>query len=86
MLGFTFADWVDLGFEVWFDQDRIVMDTSAFQQLADVDPDVDLGPLAPGVFFIDLSALEAGSSELMDAVAGSSTPDLGRWQRDCPRR
>lgn len=76
MLGFTFADWVDLGFEVWFDQDQIVMDTSAFQQLADVDPEVDLGPLAPGVFFIDLSTLEAGSSELMDAVAGSSTPDL----------
>ena len=84
LLGFSIDGWDDLGFEMWFDQERIVADTSALQPLVDADPDVDLGPIAPGVFFIDLTGLEAGSSELMDAVAGSSTPDLKEMAERLP--
>ena len=86
MFGFSFwpDDLDDLGFEMWFDQERIVVDTSAFQPLVDDDPDLDMGPLAPGVFFIDLAALEAGSSELMEAVSGSSTPDLKEMAKSLP--
>ena len=75
-LGFSPPDLDDLRFEMWVDQERIVMDTTAFQPLADAEPDVDLGPAAPGVFFVDLAALEADNSELMNAVSGSATPDL----------
>ena len=84
LFGLSLEEWGDLGFEMWFDQDRIVMDTSAFQPLVDEDPDVDLGPFAPGVFFIDLTALEADSPELMNAVAGSSTPDLREMAASLP--
>ena len=62
--------------EMWLEHDRIVADTRSFQQLADADPDFDLGPMAPGLFYIDLKVLEADAPELVDAVAGSSTPDL----------
>lgn len=84
LTGLSLNDWNDLGFEMWFDQERIVVDTSALQPLVDADPDVDLGPIAPGVYFIDLTALEAGTSELMDAVAGSSTPDLSEMAKSLP--
>ena len=46
-------DWDDLGFEMWLDQDRIVLDTRSLQTLFNADPDADFGPLAPGVFFIE---------------------------------
>ena len=84
LFGFSIDDWDYLGFEMWFDPERIVIDTSAFQQLVDADPDVDLGPFAPGVFFIDLTAIEADSPELMNAVAGSSTPDLREMAASLP--
>lgn len=84
LLGFSLDQWDDFGFEMWFDQERMVADTRAFQWVVDADPDVDLGPFAPGVFFIDLTALEAGSSELMDAVVDSSTPDLSEMAQSLP--
>ncbi|WP_420619182.1 hypothetical protein [Candidatus Poriferisocius sp.] len=86
LFGFSFwpDDWDDLGIEMWFHQERIVVDTSATQPLVDADPDLDMGPLAPGVFFIDLTALGAGSSEFMDAVSGSSTPDLREMAESLP--
>lgn len=84
LFGFWLDDWGDLRLEIWADQERMVVDTSALQWLVDADPDVDLGPIAPGVFFIDLTALGAGSSEFMDAVAGSSTPDLREMAESLP--
>ena len=86
LFGFSFwpDDLDDLGIEMWFHQERIVVDTSALQPLVDADPDLDMGPLAPGVFFIDLADPEAGSSELMEAVSGSSTPDLREMAESLP--
>ena len=84
LFGFLLVGWGDLRLEIWADQERMVVDTSTLQWLVDADPDVDLGPIAPGVFFIDLTALEAGSSEFMDAVAGSSTPDLREMAESLP--
>lgn len=84
LFGFSPFDWDEPGLEMWFDHERMVVDTSAIQPLVDAGPDVDLGPLAPGVFFIDLTALESDSSELMDAVAGSSTPDLREMAESLP--
>ena len=86
LFGFSFwpDDLDDLGIEIWVHQERIVVDTSAIQPLVDYGPDLDMGPLAPGVFFIDLTALETGSSELMEAVSGSSTPDLREMAKSLP--
>ena len=84
MFGFMLEDWDDLAFEMWFDQDRIVVDTRAFQPLVDADPEVDLDLMTPGVFFVDLKALDADSPELMNAVAGSSTPDLKEMAASLP--
>ena len=86
LLGFSFwpDDLDDVGIETWFYQERIVFDTSAFQPLVDDHPGLDMGPLAPGVFFINLAALEADSSELMEAVSGSSTPDLRKMAESLP--
>ena len=76
--------WGDLRLEMWDDGERLVFDTSALQVLVDEDPHVDLGPMAPGVFFIDLNAIEADSPEFMDAIAGSSTPDLSKMAKSLP--
>ena len=74
----------EVAFEVWADDERLVIDTSALQQLADVDSDVDMGPLTPGVSFIDIAVLEAESIEFMDAVSGTSTPDLSELAVSLP--
>ena len=84
LLGFSPPDWDDLGFDMWFDQGRMVVDSRAFQVLADADPDVDLGPMAPGLFFVDTTAIEAGNPELVAAFAGSSTPDLREMAMSLP--
>ena len=84
ILGFSLDDWDDLSIEMWADDERLVFDTSTLQKLADAEPDVDLGPMAPGVFFVDLNAIEADSPEFMNAIAGSSTPDLSEMAKSLP--
>ena len=84
LTGLSLDEWDDLVFEMWSGQERIVMDTRALQPLADAEPDAYMGFMAPGVFFVDLAALEAESSELMNAVAGSSSPDLSEMAVSLP--
>ena len=76
LLGPLAGDFGDLGIEMWADDERIVVDTSDYQHLVDASPSAELGPIAPGIFFIDLVGVEADSPELMEALVGSSTPDL----------
>lgn len=84
LVGFSLDDWDDLEFEMWFDEEQIVMDTRALQPLVDEVPDADIGFIAPGVFFVDLAAIGAENSELMDAVTGSSAPDLSEMAVNLP--
>ena len=84
LFGSSLDGWDDIGFEMWADSERIVMDTTSYQVLADADPGVDLGPVAPGVFFIDLTALGADSPEVMNALSGTSTPDLSEMAASLP--
>ena len=74
----------DFGFELWVDDEHIVFDTSNYQQFVDADPEIDLGPLAPGVFSIDLAAIGADSPELLAALVGSSAPDLSELALSLP--
>lgn len=78
------SDFSDLRLEMWLDDERMVMDTGSYQQLADADPEFDLGPIAPGVFSIDFGAIGADSPELLAALVGSSTPDLSELAVSLP--
>ena len=79
-----FAGVDDFGFEMWIDDELVVMDTSSYGKLVNDAPEIDLGPLAPGVFSIDLVALGADSPELLEALVGSSTPDLSELALSLP--
>ena len=83
-MGADLAEFGDLGFEMWLDDKRMVMDTSSYQQMAAAAPEMDLGPLAPGLFSIDLVAIGAESPQLLRALVGSSTPDLSELAVSLP--
>ncbi len=74
----------DIELEMWVDDERLVMDTSGYQQLQDAAPEADFGPFAPGVFSIDSVAIGAESPQLQTALVGSSTPDLGELAVSLP--
>ena len=78
------ADFGEVGFEMWADEERIVMDTRDYGQLAAATPKPDLGPFAPGVFSVDLVALGAESPQLLTALVGSSTLDLSELAKSLP--
>ena len=83
--GFRTADGGDpYEFEIWSDSERMVMDTRDYRRLADIAPGVDLGPMAPGLFFIDLAALGATHPELVDALVGVSPPSLRELAENLP--
>jgi hypothetical protein len=62
--------------ELWVDADRIVIDSRAFQALLDQSPGAELGPLAPGLAFVDLEQVGAERAGFLTAIAGSGAPDL----------
>ena len=75
---------VDIGFEMWTDDERLVVDTRDYQQLKELNPDVQFGPFEPGIFYVDLTDFEADSPELLAAIGGSSAPDLRELAQNLP--
>lgn len=61
--------------EMWTGPDRIVVDSRSYQTLLDANPSAQLGPLAPGVAFIDVAALEADRPDLVAAIVGNGVAD-----------
>ena len=62
--------------EMWMTPDRMVIDATGYQGIADLDPATDLGPFAPGVGYIDLVQLEElAGSDLVSALVGNSLTD-----------
>ncbi len=84
MLGLFSLELDDAAFEMWIDDDRVVFDISSIQRLVDASPNTIQGPSVPGVSFIDLTAIDADSPELMEAVAGASTPNLSEMAVSLP--
>jgi hypothetical protein len=76
LLGPLAADLGPLVIELWVDADRIVIDSRAFQALLDQSPGAELGPLAPGLSFVDLEQVGAERAGFLTAIAGSGAPDL----------
>lgn len=74
----------DIEVEIWIDDERMVMDTTGYQQLADAAPEVNLGPIAPGVFSIDLVATGADGFQLLPPLVGSPTQDLSELALSLP--
>ena len=71
-------------FEMWSDSERLVMDTRDYQRLVDAAPDIDLGPLEPGLFLVDLTAMGSSHPELLDALVGFSPPSLRDLAENLP--
>ncbi|MCY3651023.1 MAG: hypothetical protein OXG40_14865 [Acidimicrobiaceae bacterium] len=63
-------------FEMWSDSERLVMDTRDYQRLVDAAPGTELGPLEPGLFFVDLAAIGSSHPGLLGALVGVSLPSL----------
>lgn len=66
----------DITLEIWTSSDRVVIDSTAYQALLDLNPGADLGPFSPGISYVDLTALEADGLDVVEAVAGSGPVDL----------
>lgn len=59
-----------LGFEIWTGPDRMVIDTREYSAITEHNPRADLGPLEPGVSFVDLEAVRGESPDLLAALVG----------------
>lgn len=75
---------LDIVMEFWTSADRLVIDTQDFEQIRQVNPGAALGPMEPGVAFVDLSSAGADDEAFVAAVAGSGLPDLEQLARDLP--
>jgi hypothetical protein len=59
-----------VGFEMWTSPERIVIDSTGYQALADAAPQADLGPFSPGISFVDLGAIGAGNPDVVKGISG----------------
>ena len=84
LLGPIAGDELDLELEMWIDDERLVIDTSSYQQLLDENGDAQLGPFEPGISYVDLTDLEAEGPEILAAFGGSSLPDLRELAEKLP--
>lgn len=73
-----------IDFEIWSDSERLVMDARDYQRLVDAAPGVELGPLEPGLFFVDLATIGSSHPELLDALVGVSPPSLRDLAENLP--
>ena len=71
-------------FEIWTDSERMVMDTRDYQRLVDAAPGTELGPIAPGLFFVDVAAIGSSHPELLDVLVGVSPPSLRDLAENLP--
>ena len=85
--GSQFAGGDPIEIEIWSDGERLVMDTRDNQRLVDAVPDTDLGPLEPGLFFVDLAAMGSRHPEFLDVLMGLmgvSSPSLRDLAENLP--
>ena len=62
--------------EMWQTGDRLVIDATGYQPIADLNPSADLGMFTPGVGEVDLGAVAPGRREgVVAALIGSTVPD-----------
>ena len=74
----------DIGFEIWTDPERMVLDTRDYAAVKEGNPEAELGPFEPGVSFVDLGAIKAEASDLATMAAGQGAVDLAQLAVDIP--
>lgn len=75
---------LDFGMELWATPERVVVDTTSFQALLDVNPAADLGPMDPAVAFVDIAAAGVDGPQVLAAIAGSPLPELSELAATLP--
>jgi hypothetical protein len=76
LIGPVAGDIGPLEMELWLDGDRIVIDSRAFEELIEQAPGIELGPLEPGVGFVDLDQVGTDRDAMVTAIIGAGAPDL----------
>lgn len=70
-LGPMAGDIGSLVLEMWLDEERLVIDSTQYASLLEQNPQAQLGPLEPGISYVDLAAVQADSPELVAAITGN---------------
>ncbi|MCP4224359.1 MAG: hypothetical protein GY773_13535 [Actinomycetia bacterium] len=73
-----------IALEMWVGDEQIIVDTTSYQTLVDLDPSGDLGPFRPGVAFIDLAVAAEIEPEILVGSIGGSSVDLQTLGRQLP--
>jgi hypothetical protein len=68
-------DTASVAFEIWTGPDRMVIDTREYSAITEHNPRASLGPLEPGVSFVDLEAVRDRSPDLIAALVGQGLAD-----------
>lgn len=84
LLGAMMGEGPQLGLEMWASPDRITIDTRDYAVIADVDPTTDLGPLEPGIAFVDLDAFSRDGEDVAELMTGQGVVDLRTLATDLP--
>lgn len=77
----------DLGpieLEMWVGPDRVVIDSTDYEEIRRLNPAAVLGPLEPGVSFVDLARLDVDAPDLVQTIVGNGAPDLSTMARELP--
>lgn len=74
-----------IGFDIWVSPDRMVVDSTDYAAILDINPNAELGPMAPGVAFVDLDAVRDDAPDLVAALVGQGIPDLQELADRLPR-
>lgn len=66
----------DVTLQMWTTPELMVIDTTSYQQIMELNPAGDLGPFSPGVGSVDLTALAGESDAIVNAIAGTGPLSL----------
>jgi hypothetical protein len=70
--------------EMWATKDRLVVDSTGYQAVLDLNPSADLGPFTPGIGFVDFASLGVDNPKIIRAIAGSGPADLAVMAKRLP--
>lgn len=74
----------EIGLEMWVSPARVTIDSRDYAKLKERNPGADLGPLAPGIAYIDRQSDSVDDADLLSAILGQGIPDLREVAADLP--
>lgn len=76
LLGPATGSDLEVGLEMWITPDRITIDSRDYAKIEEINPDADLGPLAPGIAYLDQRSVSGDDADILAAIVGQGVPDL----------